>query len=157
MSKFSVYINLPLYLKEWVTHHLGEPVVFPYGSPQNAVMRTFLTKPPCGFVPRPPEPKLTAIAIPDSLAKPAGIYNHLSEQGAKAVAETIKDLFLRNLWADINPIHPSGAGLNTLINAWCQSNGIGIDRAETVRQCYYRIRKRYEALGITLRDKSRKK
>ncbi len=156
MSQFVIYIQLPKYLSEWLTHHLGNPVVFPASSPQNSIIRTFLlektnnTQPDCGG------PGMTAIAIPDSAAKPPERFHHMTQRGKEAVAESCKDLFLRALWADISPIVESPVGLNKLIGAWCEANGIDIDRIETVRQCYYRIRKDYAKRGINLRNFSRK-
>lgn len=157
MRSFSVYINLPVYLSQWLKHRLGDPVVFPPSSPQNAVIRTFLTKLPDGANPDIAKPGLTAIAIPDSAAKPVETYHYLTHRGKQAVAESCKDLFLRSLWTDITPLADTPVGLNTLIGAWCELNGIDVDRIETVRQCYYRIRKEYFKRGINLKNFTRKK
>lgn len=152
MSQFLLYVNLPKYLSQWVTNRLGNPVVFPASSPQNAVIRTYIRKrlPGEPIEVRPPKGH-TAIAIPDSVAKPPEEYNHMGERGKMAVQETIKDLFLRELWTDISPLEKTPCGLNKLIAAWCEIHGIDIDRIETVRQCYYRIRKAYKERGINLK------
>lgn len=152
MSQFLIYVNLPKYLSQWVTNRLGNPVVFPASSPQNAVIRTYTRKrmpdePVEAFAPD----GYTAITIPDSIAKPPEIYNHMGVRGKLAVQETIKDLFLRELWSDISPLEKTPCGLNKLIAAWCEIHGIDIDRIETVRQCYYRIRKAYRKCGINLK------
>lgn len=153
MPKFLIYINLPKYLSQWVTSRLGNPVVFPAGSPQNSVIRTFIRKRLPGetvdvFC---PGDGRTAIAIPDSVAKPPEEYNFMSDLGKVAVAETIKDLFKRALWCDISPLEKAPCGLNKLLAAWCEMNGIDIDRIESVRQCYYRIRAEYAKSGINLK------
>lgn len=157
MSKFVIYINLPLYLSEWLTTHLGNPVVFPPSSPQNAVIRTFLLKPPPGHIPDLGSEGDTAIAIPDSVAKPPEKFHYMTRAGKQAVAETCKDLFLRHLWSDLSPLKEAPVGINSLIRAWCEANGIGLDRVETVRQCYYRARKDFGNFGINLRNSTRKK
>lgn len=157
MSQFVIYIQLPLYLSEWLTNRLGDPVVFPAKSPQNSVIRTFTLLPPSGYVPECGGPGLTAITIPDSVSKPPERYFYMTQKGKEAVAEACKDLFLRALWADISSIADSPVGLNKLIAAWCESNGIGLDRVETVRQCFYRIRRDYARKGVNLRICSRKK
>lgn len=157
MSQFVIYIPLAKYLSEWLTHRLGNPVVFPASSPQNAIIRAFIIERPDGAAPDTGGAGLTAIAIPDSVAKPPEKFHHMTQRGKQAVAESCKDLFLRALWSDISPLVDSPVGLNTLIGAWCETNGIGIDRIETVRQCYYRIRKDFGKSGINLRNCSRKK
>lgn len=157
MSNYCIYIPLPKYLQEWLICRFGSPVVFPAGSPQNAVIRTFLALPPAGSTPDLASEGTVAVAIPDSVAKPCERYHYMSSRGKAAVAETIKDLFLRALWADITPLIKAPVGLNTLIGAWCEQNGISIDRVETVRQCYYRIRKSFSSQGVNLRYLNRKK
>ncbi len=152
MSQFLIYLKLPKYLSQWVTDRLGNPVVFPASSPQNAVIRTYIRKRlPSEPVDCLPPEGYTAICIPDSIAKPPEVYNHLGERGKLAMQETIKDLFLRELWSDISPLEKAPCGLNKLIAAWCENHGIDIDRIETVRQCYYRIRKAYQQRGINLK------
>lgn len=153
MSQYLIYINLPKYLAQWVTTRLGNPVVFPAGSPQNSVIRTYIRERLPGEavdVLRSDDDR-TAIAIPGSVAKPPEKYNFMGDRGKMAVAETIKDLFKRSLWCDISPLEKSPCGLNKLIAAWCEMNGIDVDRIESVRQCYYRIRAEYARCGINLK------
>lgn len=155
MSKFVLYVNLPKYLHEWATHQLGDPVTFPQYSNENAVIRSFLQKLPAGVSPDVRTDGATAVAIPDSASKPIEYYNYMGDRGKLAVVEVIKDLFTRALWNDINQLEKSPVGLNQLIAAWCEMHGIGLDRVETVRQRYYRIRKAYYKHGINLKKSSR--
>lgn len=157
MSQFVIYVHLPKYLSEWLVSKLGCPVVFPASSPQNAVIRAFLQRPPAGYLPERADDSLTSIAIPDSVSKPPEQYHYISQKGKEAVAEACKDLFIRALWYDMTPLASSPVGINKLITAWCEANGIDIDRAETVRQCYYRIRKDYSRRGVNLKNSTRKK
>ena len=157
MSDFVIYVKLPKYLHEWVTNRLGDPVVFPYRAPQNCVIRTYTQKLPPGMRPETAAEGLTAVSIPDSIAKPPEVYNHVAKRGKEAVAESIKDLFLRELWSDITPMVKSNLGLNRLIGAWCELHGISDGNVEAVRQCYYRIRKSYGEVGINLKDFTRPK
>lgn len=159
MSQFVIYLNLPLYKAEWLTHHFGNPVVFPAGSPQNATIRTFTQLLPKGMVPETPGEGDVAIAIPDSKAKPPERFHYMGHRGKEAVKEAIDDLFRRSLWNDISPLDTDEypVGLNKLIAAWCEMHGIGLDRVETVRQCYARIRAAFAKNGINLRKSSRKK
>lgn len=157
MSQFVIYITLEKYLAEWASNSLGSPIVFPAQSNENAIIRTFLQKLPKGEIPIMNDGSLTAIVIPDSKAKPAREYNYIGERGQKAIRESIKDLFRRNLWADLGGISESGVGINSLISAWCEMHGIDVDRIETVRQAFYRMRDAYTKKGINLRNFSREK
>ena len=156
MSQFVIYLNLPKYLSAWLRNKLGSPVVFPPSSPQNAIIRAFISRAPKVYTPVIPEGDATPVAIPDSAAKPPEVYNYMSERGKAAVAEACKDLFLRALWSDMSPLAESPVGLNLLIAAWCETNGIDVDSIEAVRQCYYRIRKDYARKGINLRSRKKK-
>lgn len=44
MSHIVFYIKLEPYLKQWLHNSLGNPVVFPPQSNENAVIRRFLRK-----------------------------------------------------------------------------------------------------------------
>lgn len=155
MSKFNIYVKFEDYLSEWLRFNLGEPVVFPTGSNENAIIRAFIQKLPKDKTPELNDGTMVAIAIPDSVAKPPEMFNYMGERGKKAVREAVKDLFVRTLWADISQLEKSPVGLNSLIAAWCEKNGIGIDRINTVRQCYYRIREAYAKQGINLRKNTK--
>lgn len=157
MSQFVIYIKLEKYLSEWLTHSLGCPVRFPTGSNENAVIRTFLLRLPPDTLPLMATPETTPIFIPDSKSKPPECYNYMGPRGLKALHEAIMDLFIRNLWNDLRPIEHSRIGVNTRIAAWCEMHGISLDRVETVRQKYYRIRDAYTKKGINLQSNSREK
>lgn len=155
MSAFVIYVSLPRYLREWLTYHMGEPVVFPPSSPQNVVIRTFTRRLPDGAKPKSRETGQVAITIPDSVAKPPETYNDIGERGCRAVAEMVKDLFLRNLWADMDPLAQSPVSLNKRLYAWCEAHGISEDGVEAVRQCYNRIRHSYSKRGVNLKARKR--
>lgn len=155
MSQFVIYIKLEKYLSEWLTHSLGCPVRFPNGSNENAVIRAFIQKTPEDETPEKAPDDATPIYIPDSKAKPPESYNYMTDSGKKAVREAIMDLFTRNLWNELRPIDNINIGVNTRIAAWCEMHGIGLDRVETVRQKYYRIREAYKKRGINLQNFTR--
>lgn len=155
MSQFVIYIKLEKYLSEWLTHSLGCPVRFPNGSNENSVIRAFTQQPPEGELPETASEGMTPIYIPYSKAKPPESYNYMTDSGKKAVREAIMDLFTRNLWNELRPIDSINIGVNTRIAAWCEMHGIGLDRVETVRQKYYRIREAYKKRGINLQNFTR--
>lgn len=156
MSRFVIYVKLPKYLSQFIRHQLGTPVVFPPSSNENAIIRAFIRRMPQGSIPDRDDGTMTPIAIPDSVAKPPEYFNHMGERGKMAVAQAVKDLFVRALWSDITPLDASGIGTNALIAAWCECHGIELDQVETVRQCFYRIRKSYAAKGIRIKKSSPK-
>ena len=155
MSQMVIYIKLEKYLSQWLTHSLGCPVRFPNGSNENAVIRTFIQRLPDGERPDFGSNDATPIYIPDSKAKPVSSYNYMGIAGKKAVKESIKDLFIQNLWNDLRRVEHTSVGINTRIAAWCEMHGIALDYVETVRQKYYRIRDAYTRRGINLQNSTR--
>lgn len=81
-----------------------------------------------------------AISLPESKAKPIREYNYLGPRARRAVKEMITDLFKIDLWASLKDIADRSCKLSSLISAWCEQHGIGIDYEDTVRQCFYRMR-----------------
>lgn len=156
MSHIVFYIKLEPYLKQWLHNSLGNPVVFPPQSNENAVIRRFLRKRPPEVQPEMAENELTAIVIPDSKAKPPQYYNYLGKKAKAAVKETIEDLFRANLWNEMSDLTKRDCGLNKTIAAWCEMHGIDDDYSETVRQKYYRMRTSYSRRGIFLGSLTRK-
>ena len=150
MSSIVFYLRLEPYLRQWLVHSLGDPVVFPAQSNENAVIRRFLRKRPEDIRPELAADGLTAICIPDSKAKPPQYYNYLGKKAKATVKETIEDLFRANLWNEISDLTRRNCGLNKTIAAWCEMHGIDDDYSETVRQKYYRMRDSYNKKGIFL-------
>ena len=157
MAQMVIYIKLEKYLAEWLTHSLGNPVRFPAQSNENAVIRAFIQQVPEGKKPQTGGEGMTAIVIPESKAKPPETWHYMGPKGLVAVHEAIMDLFVRNMWADLSRLDSSSIGVNTRVAAWCEMHGIGLDRVETVRQKYYRIREAYTKRGINLQNYDRKK
>lgn len=155
MSNMVFYIKLEGYLHQWLTHSLGNPVVFPRGSNENAVIRRFLSKLPPNKQPDIYQDGYTAIEIPYSKAKPPRTYNYLGPRAKFAIKQVIEDLFRQNLWFEMSDVAMSG-GLNKNIMAWCEMHGIDDNYSEAVRQKYYRMRKTYNSKGIFLAQKHKK-
>ena len=59
MSKFVIYLDVEPYMKQWLTHAYGDPVVFPASSSENAVIRRLTTKRPSDNVPEQPSERLS--------------------------------------------------------------------------------------------------
>ena len=96
MSKFVIYLDVEPYMKQWLTHAYGDPVVFPPSSSENAVIRRLTTKRPSDNIPEQPSDKAVAISIPSCKYKSPETYNFLTSYGKQAhgididYAETIR-------------------------------------------------------------------
>lgn len=150
MSDMVFYLKLEPYLHQWLTHSLGNPVAFPVGSAENALIRRFLRKLPSGCTPDLPDASMTAVVIPDSKAKPPHRYNYLGHSAKSAIRSVIEDLFRMNLWLEMQDMTNTCGGVNKKILAWCELHGIDDDYSEAVRQKYYRMRRAYDEKGIFL-------
>lgn len=96
-----------------------------------------------------------AIQLPDSKAKPVKEYNYLGPRARRAVKEMVVDLFKMDLWASLKDIADRSCKLSSLISAWCEQHGIGIDYEDTVRQCFYRMRNQHTKRGLILNSTTR--
>lgn len=91
-----------------------------------------------------------AIRLPESKAKPAEEYCYLGPRARKAVGEVVADLFKIDLWSSLKDLADRTCRLSSLIGAWCEQRGIGIDYEDTVRQCFYRMREQHAKRGVNL-------
>ena len=96
-----------------------------------------------------------AIQLPDSKAKPVKEFNYLGPRARRAVKEMVSDLFKMDLWASLKDIADRSCKLSSLISAWCEQHGIGIDYEDTVRQCFYRMRDQHAKKGVNLNSTTR--
>lgn len=96
-----------------------------------------------------------AIQLPDSKAKPVKEFNYLGPRARRAVKEVVSDLFKMDLWASLKDIADRSCKLSSLISAWCEQHGIGIDYEDTVRQCFYRMRDQHAKKGVNLNSTTR--
>lgn len=96
-----------------------------------------------------------AISLPECKAKPIREYNYLGPRARRAMKEMITDLFKIDLWASLKDIADRSCKLSSLISAWCEQHGIGIDYEDTVRQCFYRMRDQHAKKGVNLNSTTR--
>lgn len=96
-----------------------------------------------------------AIELPDSKAKPVRQYCYLGPRARRAIKEVVADLFKMDLWASLKDIADRSCRLSSLISAWCEQHGIGVDYEDTVRQCFYRMRDQHAKKGINLKSATR--
>lgn len=150
MSDFVVYLSVEPYIKQWLVHAYGDPVVFPSNSNENAVIRRFTTPRPSNLQPKLPADNEVAIKIPSCKYKNPETYNYLSLHAKQALVEAIGDNFRNNMWSDLGDLADSSCKKMSAFRAWCSNQGIDIEHAETIRMKWYRMRKTYQAHGINL-------
>lgn len=96
-----------------------------------------------------------AIELPSSKAKPVREYSYLGPRARRAIKEVVTDLFKMDLWASLKDIANRSCRLSSIISAWCEQHGIGIDYEDTVRQCFYRMRDQHAKRGVNLNSSTR--
>lgn len=150
-----IYLKLDQYLRQWCIHEHGNPVdntvSFPRGSAENNILELFLTTPPRGNEPELPADGTLAINVPAFKAKPAPYYNYLSQSARDLLRHTIYIRLKLQLWHDLHRFSNLDVELSGLIYTWMEAHGItnDDDRAfETLRQMYYRQRKRYKTESV---------
>lgn len=150
MSQFSVYINPPEYLGQWLRHDFwddeSERVVFPRGSAPRAVLSSLLRKAPRDF-----RPGDTSGQIPVEVPTFKGInpatFNDLSPTGQTALISACKKLFQSTLSNELHELFSHDVQITDIIYEFMDRHGI--DRTErnweTIRQMYSRMRKKSQA------------
>lgn len=156
MKNIVVYLRVSPYIRAWLASTLGDPVRFPAGSYENAVLHHVLRRRPLSSLPEAPGEDTIAVVIPDSAVHRPEYYNYLGRRGRRAVAECIEHLFRMHLWSDCR--HLIGTRLlERGLDDWCRLHGIGIEHREAVRKKFYRMRRDYLSHGIILGKKYFKK
>lgn len=147
MSQFSVYINPPEYLGQWLRHEFWDEetgrIVFPRGSAPRAVLCSLLRKAPRDF-----RPDDTAGLIPVEVPTFKGVnpasFNYLSPTGKTALISACKKLFQANLYNELHELFAHDVQITDIIYEFLDRHGIDRNARnwETVRQMYCRQRKK---------------
>lgn len=143
MEDICVYIKVEPYLAEWIKHSHGDPVVMLKDSPESRLLKLFLEKQPEGVPVDNPADFNVAIKIPWYKEKDARVYFYLSPKSKSMIAECYETLFIQNLWTELGSVRNFNCSLTTLIYAWMEKHNINEEHWETIRQKYYRLRKKY--------------
>lgn len=154
MKGLTVYIRLEPYLRQWLTHHFGQPVRFPDRSYENRLLHRLLSRPGSVHELATPTcpPDSVAVVITDHSLRRPEYWCHLSRRAQAEMARAVANLFCLAMWSECVQLIHSG-GLNRGIDHWCQANGIALIYREGVRQKFYRMRRLYERYGVILGKK----
>lgn len=150
MSQFSVYINPPEYLDQWLRNEYWdaetERVVFPRGSAPRAVLGAMLRKAPGNYRP-PVAPGNLPIEVPTFKGVNPATFNYLSPSGHSAIIAACKTLFKSMLFSELHVLFDHDVQITDIIYDFMDRHGI--DRTErnweTIRQMYSRMRKKSQA------------
>ena len=150
MSQFSVYINPPEYLRQWLRHDFWDPeserVVFPRGSAPRAVLSSMLRKAPRDYRPA-DHTGLLAVEVPTFKGLNPATFNFLSPTGQTALISTCKKLFQATLSNELHELFSHDVQITDIIYEFMDRHGIERTEKnwETIRQMYSRIRKKNQA------------
>lgn len=150
MKDVLIYLDVPPYLKEWLTHTYGHPVRFPARGVENELLRCSTIRRPSTVPIDTPAPGRVAIALPDCDTHRPEFYNYLPRKARAQLTKTLQGMFTLQLWyAGLHALM-SGAPLLRSLDDWCSSHGISASSTDAVRKKFYRLRKVYQPHGVKL-------
>lgn len=150
MSDFNIYLKVEPYLAQFIHKALGNPVELPRESPESKLIKRFLDKTPSDLLPDTGSDSNLTVIIPFFKEKDPRVYNYLSPRAKLLLIESFDTIFLNNLWVELGDLGNLNCNLTDVIYAYLEKHGIEEDYWETIRQKYYRIRKKYNEKGIKL-------
>lgn len=147
MSQFTIYIQAPAYLAQWLRHHYWDEetkrVVFQRGSAPQAVLYSLLRQPPRGYQEK-PDPALLPVEVPFFKGINPATRNYLSESGRTALVSACKRLFRSQMYMELCELFDHDVQITDIIYDFMDKHGI--ERTETnwesIRQMYLRMRKK---------------
>ena len=147
MSQFSVYINPPEYLGQWLRHDYWDTekgrVSFPRGSAPRAILKSLLRKAPAPYVECGRE-EMIPVEVPSFKGLNPASFNYLSPTGKKALISACRDLFQATLVDELHELFFHDIKITDIIYDFMDRHGIERTEQnwEAIRQMYYRVRKR---------------
>lgn len=147
MSQFSVFIKVPDYLHQWLSHDYWDEstgrVVFPQGSAPRAVLKSLLRPQPRGWK-QGDTTGLLRVEVPSFKGINPATYNYLSADGQSALISACKTLFKSQLFLELSPLFDQDVQITNVIYDYMDRHGIDHDPKswETIRQMYFRMRKK---------------
>lgn len=150
MSDFYIYLTVPTYLCQWITHTFGNPVQLIKDSPEMRILNELTVKLPEGEIPDSGEGANISIPIPFFKGKNPDTYNYMHKSGKIALVESFSTLFDKNLFLEVTDLMncvPDGLGKRkkraALIYAYMEKHGIDEDHWDTVSQRFHRLNQKY--------------
>ena len=147
MSQFSIYLNAPDYLAQWLRHEYWSDengrVEFPRGSAPRTVLSSFLKRQPRN-APQEDTAGLLPVEVPTFKGINPNTHNYVSDKGKTAIVSTCKRMFQNMLWNELHDLFTEDVQITDIIYAFMDRHGIEPEAKnwETIRQMYYRMRER---------------
>ncbi|GAP73065.1 hypothetical protein SAMD00024442_6_19 [Candidatus Symbiothrix dinenymphae] len=151
--QYYIYLKTQPYLAEFVKHSFGNPVQLDRDSPESRIIREYITKLPANNQPDMGEDANLAVQLPFFKEADPRVYNHLGVAAKSALVESFNQLFEKCMLKEIGSIENVHRGkISDLIYAWMEKHGIPDNDVnwETIRQKYYRLRKKYRKNNVNL-------
>lgn len=154
MSQLSIYIKLPPYLDQWLRSEYWNPdnrrVEFPRGSAPRAILQSCLTRHPHGVLTHIPSESDIPIEVPTFKGINPHVFCHLPDSGRKALVSCLKKYFAVVVWQELHPLLSHDIRITDVVYAFLDRHGIEPtpQNWETVRQMYYRMRKRTANIDV---------
>ena len=152
MSQFSVYIDPPAYLGQWLRHEYWDAatgrVVFQRGSAPRAILQSLLRKAPRGWRQGDTTGQVPVEVPTFKVLNPAS-FNYLSPAGQTALVSACKKLFRTALVQELYVLFDQDVQITDVIYGFMERHGIEPTEQnwETIRQMYLRMRKKSQGPG----------
>lgn len=145
MSKYSIYLKVPLYLEQWLRHDFWNPiskrVEFERGSNTHAILSRFLRKQPDNYCTE-DIAGLLPVEVPTFKGMNPDQHNYLTLEGKKALVSAIKRNFKALLDKELSVFYTQNVVITDIIYAFMANHGIEDTEKnwETIRQMFKRMR-----------------
>lgn len=153
MSQFSVYINPPDYLAQWLRNEYWDEesgrIVFPRGSAPRAILQSLLRRAPRDFHQSDCSGMLP-VEVPTFKGINPATFNYLSPAGQTALISTCKKLFRTALVDELYILFDHDVQITDVIYDFMDKHGIEPTERnwETIRQMYSRMRKKSKGHNV---------
>lgn len=143
MSDYNVYLKVPEYMAQWITHTFDSPVQLIKDSPEMRILNELLVKRPQNKPVDTGEGSNITIIIPFFKGKDPAVYNYLHESGKNALVESFSTLFDKNLFTEVTALKNGHVKRASLIYAYMEKHGIDVKHWDTVAQRFHRLNQKY--------------
>ena len=150
MMKYFIYITVEPYIKQWLEHEFQNneqtAIAFPRGTAERDILAVFLQKQPEDSVPQKKKEGQIAIELPYDKNRSPETYNYLPPDAEQTLRKCIYQRFRMEVWKELHQFKNCHMLISDIILAWMEKKGIEDTEQnwETIRQMYFRQRKKYE-------------